>query len=107
MAKGILGSNEVRWKWVVSIGVGAQGVWHDGMRCVIGGEGAWLRNTEGGETRMGDWWTGGRWSDVEGGTWLKESWGAKKCDGNGWWGMGVRAQGMMGCGVKYGVKGLG
>ena len=33
---------------------------------------------------MGDWWTGGRWSDVEGGTWLKESWGAKKCDGNGW-----------------------
>ena len=44
---------------------------------------------------------------MEGGTWLKESWGAKKCDGNGWWGMGVRAQGMMGCGVKYGVKGLG
>ena len=37
---------------------------------------------------MGEWWTGGRWSDVEGGTWLKESWGAKKCDGNGWWGMG-------------------
>lgn len=22
---------------------------------------------------MGNWWTGGRWSDVEGGTWLKES----------------------------------
>lgn len=33
--------------------------------------------------RMGNGWTGGRWSDVEGGTWLKESWGAKKCDGNG------------------------
>lgn len=56
---------------------------------------------------MGNGWTGGSWSDLEGGTWLKESWGAKKCDGNGWWGMGVRAQGMMGCGVKYGVKGLG
>ena len=37
---------------------------------------------------MGNWRTGERWSDVEGGTWLKESWGAKKCDGNGWWGMG-------------------
>ena len=73
---------------------------HDGMRGEVRSEGAWLRNTEGGETRMGDWWTGGRWSDVEGGTWLKESWGAKKCDGNGWCGMGVRAQGMMGCGVK-------
>lgn len=58
---------------------------------------------------MGNWRTGERWSDVEGGTWLKESWGAKKCDGNGWWGMGggVRAQGMMGCGVEYRVKGLG
>lgn len=32
---------------------------------------------------MGNWWTGRRWSDVEGGTWLRESWGAKKCDGNG------------------------
>ena len=52
---------------------------------------------------------GERWSDVEGGTWLKESWGAKKCDGNGWCGMGSvrRVKGMMGCGVKYGVKGLG
>ena len=51
---------------------------------------------------MGDWWTGGRWSDVEGGTWLKESWGAKKCDGNGWWGMGSvrRVKGMMGCEVE-------
>ena len=38
--------------------------------------------------RMGNGWTGGRWSDVEGGTWLKESWGAKKCDGNGRCGMG-------------------
>ena len=96
-------------KWVVGNGVGAQGEGHDGMRGEIRGEGAWLRNTEDGETRMGDWWTGGRWSDVEGGTWLKESWGAKKCDGNGWWGMGSvrRVKGMMGCGVKYGVKGLG
>lgn len=51
--------------------------------------------------RMGNGWTGGRWSDVEGGTWLKESWGAKKCDGNGWCGMGSgrRVKGMMGCGV--------
>ena len=58
---------------------------------------------------MGNGWAGGRWSDVEGGTWLKESWGAKKCDGNGWCGMGSvrRVKGMMGCGVKYGVKGLG
>ena len=46
---------------------------------------------------------------MEGGTWLKESWGAKKCDGNGWWGMGSvrRVKGMMGCGVKYVVKELG
>lgn len=58
---------------------------------------------------MGNWRTGGRWSDVEGGTWLRESWGAKKCDGNGWCGMGSvrRVKGMTGCGVKYGVKGLG
>ena len=54
------------------------------MRGEIRGEGTWLRNTEDGETRMGNGRTGGRWSDVEGGTWLKESWGAKKCDGNGW-----------------------
>ena len=103
MAKGIRGSKEVRWKWVV--GNGGQGVGHDGMR----DEGARLRNTEDGETRMGDWWAGGKWSDVEGGAWLKESWGAKKCDGNGWWGMGSvrRVKGMMGCVVKYGVKGLG
>ena len=58
------------------------------------------------------WEMGGREEDGvtwrEGGTWLKESWGAKKCDGNGWWGMGSvrRVKGMMGCGVKYGVKGL-
>lgn len=68
--------------------------------------------------RMGNGWTGGRWSDVEGGTWLKESWGAKKCDGNGWWGMGVGAQGeghdgvLGGCRatqsrVKSGVHGAG
>lgn len=37
---------------------------------------------------MGNGWTGGRWSDLEGGTWLRESWGAKKCDGNGRCGMG-------------------
>ena len=79
MAKGILGSKEVRWKWVVGNGGGAQGEGHDGMRGEVRGEGhdgmrgevrgegAWLRNTEDGETRMGDWWTGGRWSDVEGG----------------------------------------
>lgn len=56
LAKGILGSKEVRWKWAVWNGVGAQG------------EGAWQRDTEGGETQMGNWRTGGRWSDVEGGT---------------------------------------
>ena len=58
---------------------------------------------------MGNGWAGGRWSDVEGGTWLKESWGAKKCDGNGWCRMGAVCwvKGVMGCGVKYGVKGLG
>ena len=66
---------------MVGNGVGAQGEGHDGMRGEIRGEGAWLRNTEDGETRMG----------------------------NGWWGMGAvrRVKGMMGCGVKYGVKGLG
>ena len=84
LAEGHGGWRDADGKWVVWNGVGAQGEGHDGMR----GEGAWLRNTEDGETRMGE-----RWSDVEGGTWLKESWGAKKCDGNGWWGMGVRALG--------------
>lgn len=61
---------------------------------------------------MGNGWTGGRWSDVEGGTWLKESWGAKKCDGNERLGIGSgrRVKGMMGClaaqsGVKSGVQG--
>ena len=34
MAKGILGSKEVRWKWAVWNGVGAQGEGHDG---VLGG----------------------------------------------------------------------
>ena len=97
----------MRWKWVVWNGVGAQDEGHDGMRGEIRGEGARLRNTEDGETRMGDWWAGGKWSDVEGGTWLKESWGAKKCDGNGWWGMGVRAQGVMGCGVGAGLRRVG
>lgn len=68
--------------------------------------------------RMGNGWTGGRWSDVEGGTWLKESWGAKKCDGNERWGMGAGAQGeghdgvLGGCRatqsrVKSGVQGAG
>ena len=37
---------------------------------------------------MGNWRTGGRWSDLDGVTWLRESWGAKKCDGNERWGMG-------------------
>lgn len=65
MAKGILGSKEVRWKWVVGNGVGAQGEGHDGMRVkvqrrrwggvrgVMQGEEAWMRNREG-------------WRDVEG-----------------------------------------
>lgn len=77
MAKGILGSKEVRWKWVVGNGVGAQGEGHDGMRVkvqrrrwggvrgVMQGEEAWMERR------------GGR------GTWRRESWGAKKCDGNG------------------------
>ena len=34
LAKGILGSKEVRWKWAVWNGVGAQGEGHDG---VLGG----------------------------------------------------------------------
>lgn len=34
LAEGILGSKEVRWKWVVWNGVGAQGEGHDG---VLGG----------------------------------------------------------------------
>ncbi len=61
------GAKKCDGKWVVWNGVGAQGEGHDGMRGEIRGEGAWLRNTKDGETRMGDWWTGGRWSDVEGG----------------------------------------
>lgn len=32
LAKGILGSKEVRWKWAVWNGVGAQGEGHDGVR---------------------------------------------------------------------------
>lgn len=57
MAKGILGSKEVRWKWVVGNGVGAQGEGHDGMRGEVRGEGAWLRNRE--EWRDAD----GKWVD--------------------------------------------
>lgn len=76
MAKGILGSKEVRWKWVVGNGVGAQGAGHDGMRGEVRGEGAWLRNTEGGETRMGNGW----WEKEE--TWLRDK------DGNGGLGAG-------------------
>ena len=65
MAKGVLGSKEVRWKWVVVNGVGAQGEGHDGMRVkvqrrrwggvrgVMQGEEAWMRNREG-------------WRDVDG-----------------------------------------
>ena len=81
MAKGILGSKEVRWKWVVGNGVGAQGEGHDGMRGEVRGEGAWLRNTEDGETRMG----------------------------NGWCGMGSvrRVKGVMGCGVGAGLRRVG
>ena len=51
MAKGVLGSKEVRWKWAVGNGVGAQGEGHDGMR----GEGAWLRNMEGCRDANGKW----------------------------------------------------
>ena len=43
---------------------------------------------------------GGREEDGvmwKGGTWLREYWGAKKCDGNGWCGMGAGRR----------VKGLG
>lgn len=59
MAKGILGSKEVRWKWVVGNGVGAQGEGHDGMRGEVRGEGAWLRNREGWRDADGKW-VGGR-----------------------------------------------
>ena len=78
----------------------------DGMRGEIRGEGTWLRNTEDGETRMGNGWTGERWSDVEGGTWLRNTEGGETRMGNGWWGMGSvrRVKGMMGCVVKYGVE---
>lgn len=31
LVKGILGSKEVRWKWAVWNGVGAQGEGHDGV----------------------------------------------------------------------------
>ena len=54
-------------KWVVGNGVGAQGEGHDGMQGEVRSEGTWLRNTEDGETRMGNGWAGGKWSDVEGG----------------------------------------
>ena len=75
------GAKKCDGRLVVWNGVGAQGEGHDGMRGEVRDEGAWLRNTEDGETRMG----------------------------NGWCGMGSvrRVKGMMGCGVKYGVKGLG
>ena len=53
MAKGILGSKEVRWKWVV--GNGGQGAGHDGMRGEVRGEGAWLRNREGWRDADGKW----------------------------------------------------
>ena len=39
LAKGILGSKEVRWKWAVWNGVGAQGEGYDGMRGGAGRDG--------------------------------------------------------------------
>lgn len=56
----------MRWKRAVGNGVRAQGEGHDGMRGEVRGEGAWLRNTEGGETRMGNGWAGGRRDLAEG-----------------------------------------
>lgn len=42
----------------------------------------------------------------KGGTWLREYWGAKKCDGNGWCGMGGGgAQGEVHDGVRGGSAG--
>ena len=86
MAKGIQGSKEVRWKWVV--GNGGQGAGHDGMR----GEGAWLRNTEDEETRMGNGWAGGR---------------RVECRVRGGAQAGCWAECRVGCGAKRGAGGEG
>lgn len=66
-----------------------------------------LAEGQGGMERRG-WEIGGREEDGvmwTGWTWLRESWGAKKCDGNGWCGIGSgrRVKGMMGC--RVGVQG--
>ena len=70
-----------------------------------------LAEEQGGMERRG-WEIGGREEDGvmwKGGTWLREYWGAKKCDGNGWCGMGTgrKVKCMMGCGVGAGLRRVG
>ena len=65
MAKGILGSKEVRWKWVVGNGVGAQGEGHDGMR---GGSRAAQSRVKSG-VQGARWSSGGMLGGVKGGMW--------------------------------------
>ena len=88
MAKGILGSKEVRWKWVVGNGVGAQGEGHDGMR---GGSRA-------AQSRVKSGVQGGMWSEARGG---RRGWSGRRSGrqcGAGW--------GEMGRGKKWRAKSL-
>lgn len=99
MAKGILGSKEVRWKWVVWNGVGAQGEGHDGMR---GGSRAAQSRVKSG-VQGARWSSGGMLGGVQGGMWGEvkgemqgEMWSEARGGRRGW--------GVMGRGKKNGVR---
>lgn len=96
MAKGILGSKEVRWKWVVGNGVGAQGEGHDGMR---GGSRAAQSRVKSG-VQGARWSSGGMLGGVQGEMWSEARGGrrsGRQC-GAGW--------GEMGRGKKWRAKSL-
>ena len=94
MAKGILGSKEVRWKWVVGNGVGAQGEGHDGMR---GGSRAAQSRVKSG-VQGARWSSGGMLGGVQGGRWSEARGGRR-----GWSGRRSGRQ----CGAGWGEMGRG
>ena len=86
LAKGILWSKEVRWKWVVWNGVGAQGEVHDGVRG--GCRAAQSRVKRGGQGAGRS--SGGMLGGVQGGMWSAARGGrrsGRQC-GAEWGGMG-------------------
>ena len=86
MAKGILGSKEVRWKWVVWNGVGVLGEGRDGMR---GGSRAAQSRVKSG-VQGARWSSGGMLGGVQGEMWSEARGGrrsGRQC-GAGWGEMG-------------------